>query len=146
MPDRCRRVVVLISDSHGALLRIAKHNAMLSIGPANLEALPPRWYSLHGRCMQHMTFGALATLVKSFDVLNSTFCATVLLQRAWDMLALKEEMRRLVQKELQFTYDPPTKADMEHNEHLVQLLDLADDLEQHECPAPASRTPPPMYP
>jgi hypothetical protein len=134
-------IVILNSDSHAALVRLAKHLATLARDGARLacrhfemfHSLPMMRLSIHSRCQMHMFFAALGRLVRSVDALNPMFCGTVLLHKGSNMQTLRTHVRGSIAKRIAFTYDPPSIQDRLYNEYLVRLLDCADDLEYREC-------------
>ena len=116
-------VLVFNTDSHSALKKVANHFASAAragTGP----------WSVHGRCMMHMFFSALASTVAPLGLANPMFCSTILLRKGANMRNLRLGVRKLIAAKLRIVYRKPPDHNR-HNSAVVRLLDLLDT--DHFC-------------
>lgn len=111
-------VFILNTDSHSALKRVANHYASL----AKSGDFP---LMLHGRCMMHMFFAALVSMLSPMKLTNSMYCSTVLLHKGGNMRNLREQVRLHVARHLRVVYAKPPDHRM-RNSAVLRILDLLD--------------------
>jgi hypothetical protein len=138
-----RDVLVVNSDSHSALIRLAKHFAKQAHQAAS-EMETRRLQSgiisgnlhlsIHARCQMHQFFAALSRMVRGFEVINPMFCCTLLVHKGPTMRLLKAEVKSIVTERLRFTYTAVTPEDRAANLQLLAMLDHMDRFQAHECP------------
>ena len=110
--------LVFNTDSHSALKKVANHFATAAragTGPL----------SVHGRCMMHMFFASLVSMVAPLGLANPMFCSTVLLHKGANMRNLRLGVRSLISARLRIVYAKPPDHSQQ-NRALVRLLDLLD--------------------
>ena len=113
-------VIILNSDSHAALIRLAKYMT------AALAGTSKRCITVHSRCQMHQFFACLARMVRSFDLIDGMFCATCLLHRGGTMKALQKEVHADIKRVIKFSYTPPAEEDIAYNRTLLTYVDLMD--------------------
>ena len=84
--DDSLRVLILNSDSHSALVRLAKHFGR----QAQLAGPAAKVLSVHSTCQMHKFFACLARMVKGFELINGMFCSTLLLHKGPTMRKLQK--------------------------------------------------------
>jgi hypothetical protein len=128
---RANRAVVLIlaSDSHKALVRLAMHwaNQANSELPDGHGQLSQARFFLHARCMMHLGLASVTNLLKKLDIINGVFCATHLLHRGKTMDQVRLRVRALIRERLAFEYQPPRPDDVSANLASLKLLDKVDE-------------------
>lgn len=141
-----KSVLVLNTDSHSALVRIAKHLAreaniaadriqtrLSTFGGSFSLHTDSLHFTIHSRCQMHMFFACLAKMVRGFDILNNMFCATVLLHKSANMKSLRDKVKQRIRNRVRFAYAGPCAEDLAHNQMLVRLLDNVDRFHDEEC-------------
>ena len=95
-PNSVQGVVILNTDSHSALKRVANHYASL----ARSGDFP---LLLHGRCMMHMFFTGLTSMLSHLQLISPMFCSTILLHKGGNMRNLREQVRAHVARHLRWS-------------------------------------------
>jgi hypothetical protein len=119
-----RPTKVLGSDSAKSLIRLATHYATEAC------RFHGKAMFIHGRCMMHMLWAALAAMLAVAGMTTAMFCATVLIRKGHNMKLLKQFKYEYLDEKLEvvFDWDPSFNASSAINRAWVELLDSADDM------------------
>ena len=122
-------VLVLVSDSHKALVRLSMHfaNACNAALPAGDVPVQEAHMFVHCRCMMHLGFASVTTMLRAMEIINGTYCATLLLRKGQSQTKLKQKVRLLIRERVQFAYHPPNETTLAANRSLLKMLDKVDE-------------------
>lgn len=109
-----RFVIVLVSDNAKACKKAGR---LLQKQTSATGA-----WMLHSLCLSHQTMLCINEAHFPLKVLGPLFCATTLLRHGTTWLGLQENLHKYVQERLQITTSPPTSADAEYLEALLDLI------------------------